>query len=261
MSIDIRNITGMHGPFAAPINARPQLLRGRLLERLQARWSVPVVSIVAGAGFGKTTVLAQVQTENLLDPRGEDRWLSCSREDNGATTLGSHLAGALGLAPLLGHDVTCEELADAIATRSPHHVALLLDDVHHVDPSGTGAQLLQALVGVLPSNGHLVLAGRRAPPVASARLRSQGRAVVITEAEMAFDADEVAAFATLRLADPLLIARAAGWPALAELHAVADREAALDFLWEELLATMPESRRRDLAVLSSVGREIGRAHV
>ena len=49
MSIDIRNITGMHGPFAAPINARPQLLRGRLLERLQARWSVPVVSIVAGA--------------------------------------------------------------------------------------------------------------------------------------------------------------------------------------------------------------------
>ena len=58
----------MQGPFAAPTTERPLLLRARLLERLQQRWSLPVVCVVAGAGFGKTTLLAQAYAENLLDP-------------------------------------------------------------------------------------------------------------------------------------------------------------------------------------------------
>ena len=230
------------------------LLRARLLERIQQRWALPVIGVVAGAGFGKTTLLAQALAENLLDPRGVDHWLSCTPEDSGAATLSAHLAGALEMRPHRANEITSVDIADAIAARAPCHVTVLLDDAHLVDKAGEGAEFLEALVKSLPSNGHLVLAGRPALPIRLARLQSLGRARMISEAEMAFDDIESAGFAALRLADPKLVARAAGWPALAELHAVADREATLDFLWEELLATMPPGRRRRLAVLSAIGR-------
>ena len=244
----------MRGPFAAPTSGRPELLRARLLERLQARWTTPVVAVIAGAGFGKTTLLAQARAENLLDARGEDLWLSLTPDDGGAGTLSSHLARALGLAPSPGRDINADELADAITARAPLHLCLLLDDAHHLERSTTGASLLGELIEALPSNGHVVLAGRPPGPVGLARLRAQGRVTVIAESEMAFDDAEGDAFATLRLADRAVVARAAGWPALAELHAAADREAALDFLWQELLSAMAPLRQRDLAVLSAVGR-------
>ena len=244
----------MQEPGAPPRAERPHLLRARLLERLQRRWSVPVVAVIAGAGFGKTTLLAQTLAENLLDPRGVDHWLSCTPEDSGAATLSGHIAGALGLPQSHAGEITPSDMADAIAARAPLHVAILLDDAHLIDNAGEGARLLSEFISSLPSNGHVVMAGRPPLPIGVARLRAQGRVATITEAEMAFNETESAAFAALRVADPKLVANAAGWPALAELHAAAEREATLEFLWDELLGTMSAERRRHLAVLSAIGR-------
>ncbi|NUQ70556.1 MAG: hypothetical protein HUU17_07015 [Chthonomonadales bacterium] len=46
----------------------------------------------------------------------------------------------------------------------------------------------------LPPQAHLVIIGRRAPPLALARLRAQGELVEITAADLRFSAAEVAEF-------------------------------------------------------------------
>ena len=47
-----------------------------LVERLAQRWHVPVTLVVAGAGFGKSTLLAQGYRADELQPPGLQGWLS-----------------------------------------------------------------------------------------------------------------------------------------------------------------------------------------
>lgn len=246
--------TVIETPFAVPTSGRPELLRARLLARVQQRWKVPVVVVIAGAGFGKTTLLAQARSENLLDPRGLDCWLSCGPDDTGASVLTGHLAGALGQAYAPTQDLSAADLANLITSAAPTHVSVFVDDAHLISKGGGGARVLEDLIRVLPSNGHLVLASRPPLPIPIARLQAQGRLLAIDESEMAFDMTETSAFAAMRLTDPGLITKAGGWPALAELHASADRDSAMNFLWDELLSSLPTSRQRHLAILSAIGR-------
>ena len=45
---------------ARPPTVPGELARTRLVERLEARWRVPITTVVAGAGFGKSIALARV---------------------------------------------------------------------------------------------------------------------------------------------------------------------------------------------------------
>ena len=236
-----------------PVTGRPGLIRARLLHRLQARWSSKVVTVTAGPGFGKTTLLAQAYTENLLDPRGLDLWISARQVHSSADALARDLAGALGISSPGGRDG--HELADAVAARAPTHVNVFIDDAHLIGTDSSGAGLLADLLAELPSNGHLVLGGRAPLPIGVARLVAQGQAVQINERDMAFDDEELAAFAGMRLGLPLRVAASGGWPAMAELLVLAHaEEITVDFLWQELLAGLDGERRRQLAVLSTIGR-------
>lgn len=243
----------MSGPNGAPTPGRPALVRARLLDMLSDRWRLPVVAVVAGAGFGKTTLLAQAAAENLLDPRGTDHWYSCRSDDAVASTFGVHLANAVGLERDASDEVTPEDIANALSGRAPRHECLLLDDAHLLG-DGAAPALLSRLIELLPSNGHLVIASRPPSSVPLSRLQAVGRARVLVESELAFDESESRAFAAMRVVSAPLVAEAAGWPALAELAASADRNAGMEFLWDELLAVMPVSQRARLAVLSALGR-------
>jgi len=62
--------------FAPPTVPEGSLLRPRLLALLQDRWQRRLTAVVAGAGFGKTTLLSQAVAENRLTPLGRDwRWV------------------------------------------------------------------------------------------------------------------------------------------------------------------------------------------
>ena len=62
--------------FAPPTVSEGSLLRPRLLALLQDRWQRRLTAVVAGAGFGKTTLLSQAVAENRLTPLGRDwRWV------------------------------------------------------------------------------------------------------------------------------------------------------------------------------------------
>jgi LuxR family maltose regulon positive regulatory protein len=243
------------GRSQAPRLSRPALLRDRLIERLVDRWAVPLTVVEAGAGFGKTTLVAQAVAENELDPRGLDRWLTCRPHDKVAATFAAAIMEALGGPSLYGGAVaeSAARIVDAMRASAPTHVCLVLDDVHVLGSSGPAVQLLDDILDSLPGNGHVLLAGRADVPVSLARRRAAGVVNDVTERDLAFTDDEVRAFAAMRVATPGSIAAAGGWPALAELLATANRAVAVSYLWDEVLDHYDPERRRALAMLHALG--------
>jgi LuxR family transcriptional regulator, maltose regulon positive regulatory protein len=241
--------------YAPPLTDRGLIVRPRLLSRLQTRFERRLTAVVAPAGFGKTTLLAQAVQENALSPLGEDRWLTCQRDDTALSFLAAGAFAAVGLTAPVPDDPreAAVTVADAIWSAAPRHVALILDDVHLVQPASPGGRFVTELVEELPRNGHVVLASRPPLPLQTSRLLANGDAVVVGESELHLEGEEVAAFAASRQVSPDLLRDVGGWPALAELTATAGPEAVSGYVWEELLSRLPPERRRCLAVLVAVG--------
>jgi DNA-binding SARP family transcriptional activator len=223
---------------------------------------VPVSVVVAPAGFGKTTLLAQAVAESRLAGDGADRidrWLTCNADDAAGSALADGLCRAMDVAAPIGPagpaaaDAAVDAVAEAMWHRSPAEVVLVLDDVHEVPASSPGAELLAKLVAALPGNGHVLFAGREPPPVALARLEVQGHVLRLGEADLLFTDDELAEFAARRRVAAGRLAGCGGWPALAELAASAVPGVEAAYVWEEVLAALDPDRRRDLALLADIG--------
>jgi DNA-binding SARP family transcriptional activator/ATP/maltotriose-dependent transcriptional regulator MalT len=230
------------------------LVRPRLLSALRSRFERRVTVVLAGPGFGKTTLLAQSVAENALDPLGIDHWVTCESDDAAASILAGAISAALGEPPPDGAEprALAASLAAAVAKRAPVALALVLDDVHEIPPESAGAELLAELVARLPTNAHLVLGARHSPPIPLARLVARGEALRLEEPDLAFTDDELHDFASLRGVDAADLAGVGQWPALAELVA-AGPHMVHEFLWEETLARLPAARRHALAVLAALG--------
>ncbi len=228
-------------------------MRPRLVARLLDRFKSPITLVVAPAGLGKTTLLAQAVVENRLSPRGVDCWLTCTAADGAASSLVEGLCQAIDTPAPESLEGASQALADAMWHRSPEQVVLVLDDVHEVPSGSRGADVLAALVASLPRNGHLVLSGRPPLPIGLARVDVQGGVVRLTERDLLFTGDELAAFAAHRSVEVEQLSPSDGWPALAELAATAVPGVKAAYLWEEVLASVESGRRRDLALLAHVG--------
>jgi DNA-binding SARP family transcriptional activator len=239
--------------FEPPTLRRPELARPRLLDRLRLRFTARVALVVAPAGFGKTTLLAQAVAENRLVGHGEDRWLTCHGDDAAASSLYAGLCGAVGVDPVGETEPRVEPIVEAVWHRSPDEVALVLDDVHEIAADSAGFALLAELVTALPRNGHLVLAGRRPPALPLARMEVGGQLVRIDESDLQFTDSELAAFAAERSVPPSQVAGCGGWPALAEIAASSVPGVDVAYVWEEVMARLDSSRRRDLTLLAHLG--------
>jgi LuxR family maltose regulon positive regulatory protein len=242
----------MAGPFrfAPPLLGPGALTRPRLLRPLLARFTRRCTLIVAGAGQGKTTLLAQAVAENRLAARGDDVWLALEPADADATLLARDLLTALD-APTANASVTT--IADAVWRRAPTEVCVLLDDAHVLATGSSGIELVAGLLEMLPANGHLVIAARTPPPLQSARLAGQGTLLRLDEEMLRFDENELAAFATAREVEAAELSGTGGWPAMAELVATAGVDLAGEFLWQEVLEPLSPRQRRMLAVLCEIG--------
>jgi ATP/maltotriose-dependent transcriptional regulator MalT/DNA-binding SARP family transcriptional activator len=268
-----------------PPEARGDLLtRPRLLRSLTGRWQHRVTSVVGGPGLGKTTLLAQAIAENKLAPRGVDVWVGVERQDADADRLARVVAAALSGRPVNGKAVGAAgataaalaarastgaedggridealpapdpaSVADAMWQRSPTETCLVLDDVHLLPPTSSGAGWLTDLLHNLPSNGHIVFASRAVPPVPLGRYRALGTVLYVAEEDLRFDEGELSAFATARGLDPDRFTGTGGWPAMAALTASAERNVTGSYLWEEVLEPLGTLRRHVLAVLCDLG--------
>lgn len=204
------------------------LARPRLSALLAAGHATRLTTVVAPAGYGKTTLLADWAAS------ARTAWHTCTAEDRELRPALGHLIRALRTAmPGLdlevppgardAHAVTaalCEALGSA-------ELVLVLDDVHLMTEGDAqeGPRLLEGLCRQLPPTTRLVLSGRRPPPFAVRRLRDGGQLLELAAGDLAFTEDEVAAL-TERFGrrDPGHIHRATGgWPIAVRLAAEAVR--------------------------------------
>ncbi len=223
--------------------------RPRLVKLLRARFDRRLTLVVAAAGSGKSTALALAIESNRTDPDGSDHWLGAHSADNDASQFLDGLCQAVGVKAVPGTESTMDLLLEDIWSRAPSDIAIIVDDVHLIT-SDESLGLLRDLVTGLPTNGHLVLLARTAPPIPTARLRAHGELLSLTAEDLALDDAEVDALLRSRLAesfDPDDLPRHA---ALADLRLVVGSGAEVDFLEEEVLSALEPARLRGLARVS-----------
>jgi len=235
-----------------PFRLRPPstgsaLLRRRVQRELQARFDARVTVVRAGAGFGKSTALAQAVEQNLLAPIGIDFWLACEPPDIEADYLAAGLRAAVGL-PTEG---SIREIGFVMASKAPTQVCLIIDDSHEIAAGSMGANLLDELIASLPANGHVLLATRHEPTVSLARLDAQRSVHWIDDRTLTLSPSEVSVLAEREGVDPDHVADLGGWPALVSL-ALRSRDAR-DFMAEEVVSWLSDDQRKALAVVVAIG--------
>ncbi|HYO32698.1 MAG TPA: LuxR C-terminal-related transcriptional regulator [Nocardioidaceae bacterium] len=272
--------------LVVPRVASTAVARSRLHDRLRAAADVRLTTVVAPAGWGKTTLLAGW----ARDPEWRSRvaWLSLDEADDEPVRFWTYAMSALdSVAPQLSREslaalsapgmdpvgVALSALLNA-ATESSDSFALVLDDFH-VLHDRTIHESVEFLLSYLPPSLHLVIAGRADPPLPLARMRARGELEEIRVADLRCTAAEgVELIAGVGGVSKVpsdtgtrLVERTEGWPAGLHLAALALREAEdpdavaaelhgdgrhiLDYFAAEVLPHL-EGSQRDLLVRCSV---------
>ena len=191
-----------------PVTRPGTVRRSSLIGRLARGVHRPVVSVVAPAGYGKTTLLSQ-----WAERSGQAfAWVSVDEGDNDPKILLTYVAQALAAIEPVGGRVfdalasptssvpgsVVPRLGSAFASMTTP-VVLVLDDVHLLRNYECRAAL-SVLADHVPAGSRLAFAGRDEPPLRVARLRAEGKieeigpgdlSLTVAEAETLLRAAEV----------------------------------------------------------------------
>lgn len=226
----------LQGKITVPAVPGQVLLRPRLFADLTAASSLPVTTVLAPAGWGKTQLLCSWLSFGGPDgPDGWVGWLSLDAADNDPVRFWAYVLAALreacrlptehplsALSPPLGAEPQTLDrflalLVNALGTLD-QNVTLILDDVHELDSPDT-LRSLGFLLRHSPPQLRLLLAGRSFLGVPLGRIRVAGQLAEVGSAQLAFTDDEVVEIFSSTHGDiPRdelvgLRERAEGWPA------------------------------------------------
>jgi LuxR family transcriptional regulator, maltose regulon positive regulatory protein len=261
--------------------------RSSLIERLANGDAPAIVSVVAPAGYGKTTLLSQWAERNDQALA----WVSVDERDNDPKVLITYVAKALDAVQPVGGGVF-----DALASRASSvpgsiiprlgrafssmtsPVVLVVDDVHLLHNRECRAAL-SVLADHVPDGSRLALAGRDAPPLRIARLRAEGRVLEIGPGDLSLSRAEAASLlhaAAVVLGDEdmtELHRRTEGWAAGLYLAALTIRQGGSpgsaaaafggddrlvsEYVESELLARLSRRRRKFLTRTAVLTRMSG----
>ena len=173
-----------------PVLPAAFLDRPELLRRLDEVGARRLTTVVAGAGFGKSTLLA------AWAARVHSAWYSLQPEDASLPTflrglvdalrlrlpdlpdeLGTVLASSLGpdADELARADGFAAALGEALELQLGGDLVLILDDVHELPAGGPSARLVEGLARHAPALFHLVLSSRVEPPFPIQRCAAAAR--------------------------------------------------------------------------------------
>jgi LuxR family transcriptional regulator, maltose regulon positive regulatory protein len=212
--------------------------RSSLIDRLAQGDSRPIVSVVAPAGYGKTTLVSQWAERN----GPAFAWVSLDEADNDPKVLLTYVAEALdAVEPVDGRvfdalaspgssvpGSVAPRLGSAFASMSSP-VVLVLDDVHVLHDRECWTAL-SVLADHLPGGSRLVLVSRTGPSLRVARLRAEGKIMEIGPNDLSLTREEASSLlrnAGLTLGEEEvaeLHRRTEGWPAGLYLAALYLRE-------------------------------------
>lgn len=221
--------------LAPPALDDPLVWRTELMELLSIRSKhIRLISIVASAGSGKSTLMAQLH--RVMQERGwATCWLSLDADDDTPLGFASYfIAGLTELQELALSGINPERNIEEVFSRLTSllsnvssKLVIFLDDFHQIsDPRIFG--FLNKLILHLPSCIRLVIASRQRLPLDLARYRVAGQLQVIEQQDLNFDTHQTADFLTrihrLELKPNELFSlhsSTEGWPAGIQLAALA----------------------------------------
>jgi LuxR family maltose regulon positive regulatory protein len=212
-------------PPALPASAISRCCLDDWVARVLA---VPTTVIQAPAGYGKTTLLAQLHL--ALSQGGRDaRWLSIVASDREPESFLAALAASCGLPELPRTDSIerrLTRLANWLAD-ADEPGCIVLDDADRLSRSPSG-ELLHELIEAIPAGFHVVCTGRAAPELPSARERGYGRLFELGASDLSFTTLEVRELLTaLGVTPPAdaelerFLRRSEGWPMIVRSESVA----------------------------------------
>jgi LuxR family maltose regulon positive regulatory protein len=274
--------------FHLPITHGPLVARGRLSEQIRRATTVTLTLVSAPAGFGKSTVMAELATR---PDRAHVAWLSLEASDDDGPTFWRYVieaadraapgVGAAARAVLAGSpgsvDAAITTLLNALAALESDLV-LVLDDFHVIESVAIHEQV-GYLLEHLPARAHVVIGTRADPAFPLARLRAKGALVEIRARDLRFATAEAATYLDamgLSLSDAdiaTLDGRTEGWIAALQLAALSLQDRAdatqfitdfagddryiVDYLAEEVLRRQPAQIRDFLLKTSVLSRFTG----
>lgn len=221
-------------PRLQPPTLRADALdRSRLLRRIQESGHARIVAVIAPAGFGKTTLLAQWKASEARSVA----WVTVDASCTDPTVVLGLVAAAVDAAT--GSDVRADLVADTtetslFATAVPrlataiHRIErppiVILDDLHAIEESA-GLDAIATLIGYLSASTMVGFASRTTTGLPMARWRASGLTIELDEDDLAFEADE--SVELVRRVEPglggdralALHDRTEGWPAAMYLAA------------------------------------------
>jgi DNA-binding SARP family transcriptional activator len=187
----------------APPLREETLARDRLLDWLTVKIHRRAVLLIAEAGYGKTTLLADFTRRTRLRvlwfrlDRGDRDWVGFLAylvaavrihvADFGASTS-ALLRETATVAPQL--DAVLDTFLRELGGLPNEPTALIFDDFHLVDDSPDVRTILRELLTRGPERMSFVFASRREPPVRLARLRALGEVAELGTDDLRFDAVE-----------------------------------------------------------------------
>lgn len=212
--------------------------RDRLNNQIGPDTTLPITTIVAPAGYGKTTFLVN-SIDRLREKGWTIVWLSLDSLDNELIRFWSYiLAGIqketdikLSTAQMIRQAVTSQlqlgltPLINAVANLN-QQIVVVLDDYHFITDDQIH-QSLAYLVGHLPENLHIIISSRKPVPLPLFRQKTERKLLEITADDLAFTLPEVNAFFTrsmdLELSNELiqsLFQLTEGWIVALQLFAI-----------------------------------------
>ncbi len=180
------------------------LSRPRLTDTIVAQADRALTLVVADAGYGKTTLLAQAG-RSLRRPI---LWYSLTSADADPVVFTRHCVAAFRRdTPAFGRDV--RRMLDEIrpGPRIAEHLGgvlsnaflaltgptrmFVLDDMHEIPPGSPVLAMIEGWLAHPPPRVRFWIAGRSEPPLALHRLRARGQLLELNSADLAFDRDEL----------------------------------------------------------------------
>ncbi|HEU5181501.1 MAG TPA: BTAD domain-containing putative transcriptional regulator, partial [Candidatus Polarisedimenticolia bacterium] len=213
------------------------LIRPRLEDRLRSSLERRATVILAGPGYGKTSLAARF----LREWEGESIWLSLDASDRDVWLVFRYLIrGLREHAPEFAarteqvwqdrraRPEEVESLCDLFISDAEESLGekflIVLDDVHHLESAAAGARMLRRLLAYLPGTLHLILLGRSLPEVGLKTLAAEGAIDLVPGDELLFTREETRELLTGTFQLPLPAAmvdkvheRTRGWPTALQL--------------------------------------------
>lgn len=192
--------------FIRPRLSRHVLERGRITGKVREALEYPLTLIRAGAGYGKSTLLAHSLTDQLCLVA----WLNLSPQERQPEMFLSHLifavsqllpeVGLKSLQPLArdGRQSSPDWLtsvalfAEEVGAFAGKHWAIVLDDFQQVSDSDAILLLTDTLLQLLPDTAHIIIASREKVNIPALALkRAKNEVLEIGEQDLAFNEQEV----------------------------------------------------------------------